>query len=53
MGKARSAGGLGWGDGSVAGVLFVLIAALVAYVSTQSRGAPRMGDVQQPALSEQ
>jgi uncharacterized membrane-anchored protein len=53
MGKARSAGGLGWGDGSVAGVLFVLIAALVAYVSTQSPGAPRMGDVQQPALSEQ
>ena len=32
-GKSRSAGGLGYGDGPVAAVLFVAIAALVAYIT--------------------
>lgn len=32
MGKAHSAGGLGWGDGPVAGVLIVLIVVLVGYL---------------------
>jgi uncharacterized membrane-anchored protein len=50
MGKARRAGGLGWGDGSVAGVLLVLIAVLVAYVSVEGRRAPRAGEAQQPVL---
>ena len=36
-GKSRTAGGLGYGDGPVAGVLFVLIAVLVGYLSWRAR----------------
>jgi uncharacterized membrane-anchored protein len=42
-GKSRSAGGLGYGDGPVAAVLFVAIAALVAYVTlAQSPATSRL-----------
>jgi uncharacterized membrane-anchored protein len=33
MGKAQSAGGLGWGDGTVSALLFVPILGLVAYLA--------------------
>jgi uncharacterized membrane-anchored protein len=36
-GKARDAGGLGWGDGTVAAVLLLAIAVLVAYVTYTDR----------------
>ena len=36
-GKARSAGGLGWGDGPVAAVIGLLIVALVAYLTVAGR----------------
>lgn len=39
-GKARNAGGIGWGDGPVAFVLAALIVALVAYLSITGRDRP-------------
>lgn len=50
LGKARTAGGLGYGDGTVAGVLLLVIAALVAYVSIEGRRASLRGEAQQPVL---
>lgn len=37
MGKASSAGGLGWGDGPVALVLFIIILCFVAYLSVTKK----------------
>jgi len=50
MGKPQSAGGLGWGDGTVALILTFAIVCLVAYLSItrrdvqQAGGKPRHGD---------
>ncbi|MGN6868737.1 MAG: COG4705 family protein [Solirubrobacteraceae bacterium] len=51
MGKPQSAGGLGWGDGTVALVLTLAIVSLVAYLTVtrrdvQSAGAPAYGAAQ-------
>jgi uncharacterized membrane-anchored protein len=51
MGKPQSAGGLGWGDGTVAVVLTSAIVCLVAYLTVtrrdvQSAGAPAYGAAQ-------
>jgi uncharacterized membrane-anchored protein len=40
MGKSPSVGGLGWGDGAVAFILFTLLACVVAYM-TVNRGEAR------------
>jgi uncharacterized membrane-anchored protein len=37
MGKAQSAGGLGWGDGPVALVLFIIILCFVGYLSVTKK----------------
>ena len=42
MGKSRHAGGLGLGDGPVALVLGLLIAALVGYLTVTGRTKPGM-----------
>lgn len=42
MGKASSAGGLGWGDGLVALVLFVFIIIFVGYMSFTQKDASRV-----------
>ena len=51
MGKSQAAGGLGWGDGTVALVLTLAIVGLVAYLTVtrrdvQSAGAPAYGAAQ-------
>ena len=43
MGKPQSAGGLGWGDGTVALVLTMAIVGLVAYLSVTRRDVQRAG----------
>jgi uncharacterized membrane-anchored protein len=40
MGKSRTAGGLGWGDGAVAGCLAVMIVLLVAYLTVTGKDQP-------------
>lgn len=43
-GKTRSIGGLGWGDGPVAGVLFLLIIILVGYLQITHEDVDRSRD---------
>jgi hypothetical protein len=40
MGKSRTAGGLGWGDGPVAAFLAVMIVLLVAYLTVTGKDQP-------------
>jgi uncharacterized membrane-anchored protein len=53
-GKARSAGGLGWGDGPVAAVLAILIVAGVTYLTvSRSDQLESRPSTQLPALGEE